>query len=218
MNVGWIKDLGKLRRVWEHSGATLEQPVSGRSRRSGTSLRIDGGHRQVHAPGAKVFDRGLGHAKAAYEQYLEVVKPSDASKEALEVLLKADQAVGGRTTRFRRHAEGPESDGEAGGGGHAGSGRPWRSLEGGRRSGREGEGEHRRGEDQQPKAPARPCRKVSQINMSGLVSQIQDMADAMWNAATRFQMSKPPARRNDRRPWRDGVEVPAPAAARQART
>ena len=88
-NVGWIKDLdrfGGLSRILANQNSLFPgmfQPI--RDAIFGLQDAIG----KFNAPGAKPSTEDLDKLKAAYEKYLEAVKPNAASKEAVEQFMTA---------------------------------------------------------------------------------------------------------------------------------
>ena len=147
---------------------------------------------KFNAPGAVPSTEDLETLKTAYEQYLQVVKPSAASKEGFaQFLLKAEQAAEAaqRINDLQKGLKAKEKPAAEAMQDRAALEEALKAVDQRARQARESAGETKTSTE----AAGDALFKVSQIDMSGLVGQTQAIADAMWSAATASMMIQPPA-------------------------
>jgi hypothetical protein len=185
-NVGWIKDLdrfGGLAAVLANQNSLFPgkfQPV--RDAIFGLQGAID----KFNAPGAKPATEDLDKLKAAYDKYLEAVRPNAASRAALDEFMKkaslaADAAKRVETISAGVHAmEVPAAEARG----------TKEALEDAMKAAEEAAKKAKESTDGAQtgaEGASKALSQVSEINLGGLLSQTQQLADAMWSLATASQ-------------------------------
>ena len=146
---------------------------------------------KFNAPGAMPSAENLETLKAAYDKYLEVVKPSAASKEGFnQFLLKAEQAASAaeKIDTLQKGLKAQEKPAAEAAQDRAALEEALKAVDQRARKAGESAGEMKTG----TQAAGEALSKVSQIDMSTLVSQTQSIADAMWSAAMASSMVQAP--------------------------
>ena len=191
-SVGWIKDLdrfGGLARVMANQKSLfpgIYQPVRE------AIFRLQDAIAKFNAPGAKPSTEDLDTLTAAYDKYLEAIRPGAKSKAAFEKFMEAANAAADRAKKVQSIGEGLKA--MESGATEAMQNRPaienaLKAAEEAARKAKESVGETRDGAE----AAGKALGQVSQIDMSGLVGQAQSLAAAMWDAASASWSVQAPA-------------------------
>ena len=190
--VGWINDLnrfGGLAAIAANKNSLFPgrfQPI--REAIVGLEEAIN----KFNSPGAKPSTEDLDKLKAAYDKYLEAVRPSAASRAALDEFIK--EAEGAAATA--KKVQDIEAGLKAMEGGATEAVKDKSAIENAYKAAEEAarKAQQSSGEAQtSAQGAGSALSQVSQIDMSNLVNQTQAIADAMWNAATASQMFQAPA-------------------------
>jgi TP901 family phage tail tape measure protein len=191
-NVGWIKDLdrfGGLAAIIANKNSLFPgrfQPIRD------ALIALEGAIDKFNTPGAQPSTEDLDKLKVAYDQYLEAVRPSAASKAGFEEFMKKANLAVDAAQRVQKIEAGLKAMEPSAA--EAEQNRPaienaLKAAEEAARKAKESVGETRDGAE----AAGRALGQVSQIDMSNLVRQTQDIADAMWSAAMASQSVQAPA-------------------------
>jgi TP901 family phage tail tape measure protein len=183
VDVGFVKDVRDLGGIWEtFTGHVANTPVVKQAREELVRATL-----KFTAPDAKPLTEDLDRLQAAYDLYLAVLKPSAKSKAALdEFMRKASMA-----TEAAKRVESLEQGMRAMEGNATEAMRNKPALENALKAAEEAARKAKEGTDgAQASAEGawKAISQVSQINMSGLVSQTQEVADAMWSLASASMM------------------------------
>ena len=191
VSVGWVKDVRDLGGIWE----AVTHHVEGTPLVTQARTELLKAARKFTTPGEVVSEADLDKLKAAYDLYVSVLKPSEKSKTALDEALRKASGMTSAAQQVQTLTEGLNAmEGSAS---EAMQQRPIleRALkaaealrtteEAARKASQSTDGAKTSAE-----GAGEALSQMSQINMSGLVSQIQDMASAMWDVANASQMSQ----------------------------
>ena len=191
VSVGWVKDVRDLGGTWEMFTHHVENtPLVKQAREELVKAAA-----KFTTPGAVVSTADLDKLQAAYNLYLGVLKPSEKSKTALDEALRKASGMVGAAQQVQTLTEGLNAmEGSAN---EAMQQRPLleralkaaEALKTTEEAARKAK-ESTDGAQTSAEGAGKALSQVSQINMSGLVSQIQEMASAMWDVANASQMSQ----------------------------
>jgi len=190
-NVGWVKDLdrfGGLAAIIANKNSLFPgkfQPIRD------ALIELEGAIDKFNTPGAKPSTADVDTLKAAYDKYLEAVRPGKASKAAFEEFLRDANATADSAKRVQDISAGLKAmEGNAT---EAMQNKPaienaLKAAEEAARKAKEGA----EGAKTSAEGANAALSQVSQINMGGLLSQTQQVADAMWSLASASQNVQPP--------------------------
>jgi TP901 family phage tail tape measure protein len=187
-NVGWVKDLERFGGVW----ALAHDRLGRFTHIKEAVIQLEDAIGKFRTPGAKISTEDLDLLKTAQAKYLEAVRPSAKSRAALEEFIKTAEGVTEAANKVETLSKGAkELEGPAA---EAMQNRPaieaaLKAAEEAARKAKESTGEAKTSAE----AAGTALSQVSQIDMSGLVGQVRNMADAMWEVATASMMVQSPS-------------------------
>ena len=188
MSVGWVQDVRKLGGIWEQfTGHVANTPLVKQAREELVRAMAP-----FTKPGTQISTEELDKFKRAYDLYLSVLKPSEASVAALDKFQQVAEQAAQAGEDVQTKLKGLEA--MRNGAEEAQALRPayenaLKAAEEAAKKAKESMGET----NSSAQAAGKALNQVSQIDMSGLVGQTQAIADAMWSAATASMMVQPPA-------------------------
>ena len=184
-NVGWEKDLERFGGVWALAHDRLGRFTGIKE----AVIQLEAALDKFRQPNAKVGQEDLDLLQKAQEAYIAAVRPGAASKEALEKVITTAAQVVNSADKVEAITKG--MDATKGQVEEAMKNKP--ALENALKAAEEAAKKAKESTDSaktSAESAGDALSQMSQINMSGLVSQIQDVANAMWDVANASQMSQ----------------------------
>jgi TP901 family phage tail tape measure protein len=184
VSVGWVKDVRDLGGTWEMFTHHVENtPLVKQAREELVKAAA-----RFTTPGAVVSTDDLDKLQAAYNLYLGVLRPSEKSKTALDEALRKASGMVGAAEQVQTLTEGLNAMESSAN--EAMRQRPLleralkaaEALKTTEEAARKAK-ESTDGAQTSAEGAGKALSQVSEINMTSLVSQIQEMASAMWDTA-----------------------------------
>jgi len=184
-SVGWVNDLQRFGGIWALAHDRLGRFTGIKE----AVIQLEGAIDKFTAPGAKLVPADMDLLQAAYDKYLEAVRPSAKSKAALDEFMKKATVATEAAKRVETLEQGVKAmEGNAT---EAMQNKP--ALENALKAAEEAAKKAKEvtdGAQTSAEGAFKAMSQVSQINMSTLVGQIQEMASAMWDVANASQFSQ----------------------------
>ena len=204
VSVGFVKDVRDLGGIWEQfTDKVANTPVVKQAREELVRATL-----KFTAPNAQPLKEDLDKLQAAYDLYLAVLKPGAASKTALDEFMKKASGMVSVAQQVQTIAAGLKAN-EAN---VNAATQEQSAIQNALKAAADAAAKAKQSTDGTQtgaEAASKALTQVSQINMSALLGQTQQLADAMWNLAQASQnVVQAPAARHDGRPGRRGLEVP----------
>jgi hypothetical protein len=186
--VGWVNDFKRFGGLWALAHDRLGRFTGIKD----AAIAFEDVIAKFQTPGALVSTEDLDLLKVAQEKYLEAVKPNAASKEALEEFMRAASRAVDLSKKIITEQKGVQQ--MAPKAAEATEDRAvleeaLKAVQKSAEDAKKSTGEVKTNAEGANTALS----QVSQIDMGGLVSQAQALADAMWSVASASTMAQSPA-------------------------
>ena len=182
VSVGFVKDVRDLGGIWEQfTGHVASTPVVKQAREELVRATL-----KFTAPNAQPLKEDLDKLQAAYDLYLAVLKPGAASKTALDEFMKKASGMVSVAQQVQTIAAGLKAN-EAN---VNAATQEQSAIQNALKAAADAAAKAKQSTDATQtgaEAAGKALSQVSQINMSALLGQTQQLADAMWNLAQASQ-------------------------------
>ena len=182
VSVGFVKDVRDLGGIWEQfTGHVASTPVVKQAREELVRATL-----KFTAPNAQPLKEDLDKLQAAYDLYLAVLKPGAASKTALDEFMKKASGMVSVAQQVQTIAAGLKAN-EAN---VNAATQEQSAIQNALKAAADAAAKAKQSTDATQtgaEAASKALSQVSQINMSALLGQTQQLADAMWNLAQASQ-------------------------------
>jgi hypothetical protein len=182
VSVGFVKDVRDLGGIWEQfTDKVANTPVVKQAREELVRATL-----KFTAPNAQPLKEDLDKLQAAYDLYLAVLKPGAASKTALDEFMKKASGMVSVAQQVQTIAAGLKAN-EAN---VNAATQEQSAIQNALKAAADAAAKAKQSTDATQtgaEAAGKALSQVSQINMSALLGQTQQLADAMWNLAQASQ-------------------------------